>query len=117
MDDLDPIAGYPTKRAMLEDLYVKEGLSIHATAKRVGVGPATIERWLRLLAIPKRGRGGDNTTEIVGWRIHRLDPRSVSGLPVRAIAWMVSASESRVWKFKRGREVVWSFVSSVQQQG
>lgn len=110
MDDFDPIAGYPNKRAMLEALYVQEELSISQVATRLGVGTATIERWLRLLEIPKRSRGGRNNPTRTGWRIHRVDPRVVFCLSLRELAGMVQASESRCWKYKEGVKGLWSSV-------
>lgn len=117
MDDLDPIAGYPNKRAMLEALYAEEGLSINQVATRIGTGPATVERWMRLLGVPKRGRGGNNSSAKIGWRLHRIDPRVVLGLPLRDLARLVQASESYVYKFKKGVTTTWTFVSSPQPPG
>lgn len=117
MDDLDPIAGYPNKRSMLEALYAQEGLSINQVASRIGTGPATVERWMRLLGVPKRGRGGNNSQAKIGWKIHRLDPRLVFRLSIRDLARLVQASESYVYKFVKGAKITWNFVSSARQQG
>src|ERR1700741_40105 len=104
MDDLEPIAGYANKRTMLEELYTHEGLAIREIAERLGVGTATVERWMVGLDIPKRGRGGDNMPAKLGWKIHRLDPRDITHMTVRDLARLVQASESYVWKFRRGME-------------
>jgi transposase-like protein len=117
MDDLDPIAGYPNKKAMLEALYAEEGLSINQVASRIGTGPATVERWMRLLGVPKRGRGGNNSSAKIGWRLHRCDPRVVLGLPLRDLARLVQASESYVYKARKGWSMTWTFVSSPQPPG
>lgn len=108
MEDLDPIAGYPNKRAMLEALYVQEGLSIKQIAQRLGTGTATVERWMRLLGIPRRSRGGANSKAEVGWKIHRLDPRVVLRLSIRELAGLVQASESYCWKFIKGVQEGWN---------
>jgi hypothetical protein len=110
MEDTEPCCGYPTKRAMLEDLYVKNQLSIAQIAKRISTGSATIERWLRLLEIPRRSRGGANNTAYLGWNIHRLDPRFVFGSGNRIVAEVIGASTSFVWKYKKGVTDIWSFV-------
>ena len=117
MDDLDPIAGYPNKKSMLEALYAEEGLSINQIASRIGTGPATVERWMRLLGVPKRGRGGNNNQAKIGWRLHRIDPRVVFRLSLRDLARLVQASESYVYKFKRGAQVIWNLQSSPQPPG
>jgi transposase-like protein len=106
MDDIEPIAGYPTKRIMLEALYAQEGLSIKSIAARVGTSPATIERWMRLLEIPKRSRGGANTPAHYGWRIHRIDPRVVLRVSIRALSRMVQVSEAYCYKVRKGWEVI-----------
>lgn len=117
MDDLDPIAGYPNKKSMLEVLYVQEGLSINQVASRIGTGPATVERWMRLLGVPKRGRGGNNSQAKIGWRLHRINPRIVHSLSIRDLARLVQASESYVYKFRKGWSVTWNSASLVQQLG
>ena len=117
MDDLEPIAGYPNKRSMLEALYVEEGLSIKQLASRLRVGTATVERWLRLLGVPKRGRGGCNNSAKVGWALHRIDPRVVFCLSLRELAGMVQASESRCYKYRKGVEAIWNSALSHQPQG
>lgn len=109
MDDLDPIAGYPTKRAMLEALYAKEGLSIKAVAARIGVSTAAVERWMRLLEIPRRSRGGANSPANLGWRLHRVDPRVVFRVSSRELSRLVSVSESYCWKFVKGAKRLWIF--------
>jgi transposase-like protein len=102
MDDIEPIAGYPTKRAMLEALYAQEGLSIKSIAARLSLSPATIERWMRLLDVPKRSRGGANTPAHLGWRLHRVDPRAVFRIPIRALARLVQVSEAYIYRIKKG---------------
>lgn len=108
MDDFDSIAGYPNKRTMLEALYVEEGLSISQIASRLGHGTATVERWLRLLEIPKRSRGGSNNPTRIGWSIHRVDPRVVFCLSLRELARLVQASESRCYKYREGVKALWN---------
>ena len=117
MDDFDPIAGYPNKKSMLESLYAQEGLSINQIALRIGIGPATVERWMRLLGVPKRGRGGNNSQAKIGWRLHRIDPRVALGLPLRELARLVQASESYCYKTRKGVTTTWNFVSSPQPPG
>jgi hypothetical protein len=102
MDDIEPIAGYINKRAMLEALYVQEGLPIKTIASRIGLGPATVERWMRLLDIPRRTRGGANDPARKGWRIHRLDPRLVLALSISKLSKLTGISESYIFKTKRG---------------
>jgi len=114
VDDLDPIAGYSCKREMLNAVYTQEGLSIKTISNRIGVSTAAVERWMRLLGIPRRGRGGDNTKAEIGWRLHRIDPRVVHGLSIRDLARLVSASESYVWKFRKAVMQVWNSRLSVQ---
>jgi len=110
MDDTQPICGYPSKRALLEDLYVKEGLSIAQIAGRLEVGTATVERWLRLLEIPRRPRGGDNSTSRLGWTLHRLDPRVVFTHTTARIVEFTGASPSFIWKFRKGVTAIWNSV-------
>jgi len=116
MDDLEPIAGYPTKHAMLTALYVEEGLSIHQVADRIGVSTATVERWLRLLEIPKRSRGGRNNSTRIGWTLHRLDPRLVFALSLKDLALIVQGSESRCYKYREQVKRTWTSALSAQQQ-
>jgi transposase len=117
MEDFDPIAGYPNKRTMLEALYVQEELSISQVSRRIGVSTASVERWLQLLGIPRRGRGGDHGTAKVGWRLHRLDPRVVFCLPIREVARMVQVSQSYVYKFIKAERMIWNSASLVPPQG
>jgi transposase len=117
MEDTEPIAGYPTKRALLENLYVEEGLSISEIARRVGVSTTAVERWLKLLGIPRRGRGGNNNQARIGWKLHRLSQRVVFGLSLRELSKMVSASESRVYKYKEGVTATWNSASLARPQG
>ena len=117
MDDFEPVAGYKNKRELLEDLYVRERLSISQVAARVGHGVATIDRWLRLLEIPRRGRGGPNNPATIGWAIHRLDPRYVFGASDKDVSRVLRVSGSIVYKYKRGVMAIWNSALSVQQQG
>src|SRR5258707_15646755 len=117
MDDLESIAGYVNKRAMLEDLYITEELSIKQVACRIGVGTATVERWLRLLEIPKRSRGGRNNSTRIGGALHRIDPQGKVSLSLKKVASIVQGRESRGYKYREGVKRGWNFVLSVQQQG
>jgi len=116
VDDIEPIAGYPTKRAMLEALYAQEGLSIKSIAARLSLSPATIERWMRLLDVPKRSRGGANTPAYFGWRIHRVDPRVVLRVSIRTLSRLVQVSEAYCYRIKKGWSMTWNSASSAQQQ-
>lgn len=116
MDDIEPIAGYPTKRAMLEALYTDECLSIKAIADRLGLGTATIERWMRLLNVPKRHRGGPNTPATLGWKMHRIDPRVTFTLTIKQLASLLGISEAYVYKFRKGATAIWTLLSFPQPQ-
>jgi transposase-like protein len=111
MEDIEPIAGYPNKRAMLEAMYVKEGLSIPIIARRLGLGTTTIVRWLHDLQVPTRAPGGDNTRAKLGWRLHRLDPRVVFRHSVRQLAGMVAVSEAYTRRYRKGVTRIWTFAS------
>ena len=108
MDDIEPIAGYPNKRTMLEELYGREGLSIRAISVRLGIGTATVERWMRMLEIPRRTRGGANTPAVLGWKMHHIDPRLIFSLPTRKLANLLGISESYIFKFRRGATATWN---------
>ncbi|SRR6266446_2266652 len=117
MDDLDPIAGYVNKRAMLEALYVQEGLSVKTISSRLGTSTAAIIRWMRELGVTRRSRGGANSPATLGWKLHRVDPRVVFSLSIHDLSRLVQVSESYAFKFRKGEQVIWNFVSSAQQQG
>src|SRR5438309_1960615 len=116
MDDIEPIAGFPNKRTMLEVLYVQEGLTIKTIAIRVGAATATVERWMRLLDIPRRSRGGRNSPATLGWKMHRIDPRVIHRLSIREISRLVQISEGYCYKFKKGQGVIWTSRSLVLPQ-
>lgn len=117
MEDIEPIAGFPNKRTMLEVLYAQEGLSINQISARVGVSAGSIVRWMRLLEIPRRSRGGDNSKASLGWKLHRLDPRLVQGLSIRDLSRLVLASESYCYKFKKGVTALWNSALSAPSRG
>jgi hypothetical protein len=116
MDDIEPIAGYRNKREMFQALYDEEGLSIKAIAIRIGTGPATVERWMRMLDIPRRHRGGANTAARLGWRVHRIDPRVVLRVSTRTLSRMVQVSEAYCYKVKKGWMETWILQSSALRQ-
>jgi transposase-like protein len=115
MDDFEPIAGYINKRTMLEALYEEEGLSVKSISHRLGISTAAIIRWMRELGIDRRSRGGANSPAHLGWKLHRIDPRVVFRLSIRDVSRLVQVSESYTFKFRKGWQVIWTFVSLVQQ--
>lgn len=116
MEDLEPIAGYANKREMLNALYIQERLTIKEISKRLEVGSATVERWMRLLGIPRRTRGGPNTPARLGWLLHRLDPRWLHAQSSVDISRATGISEAYCYKFIKGVTQTWNSASSVQQQ-
>jgi transposase len=112
----EPIAGYPNIKAMLEDLYVREGLSIPKVAARMDVSNPTVFAWLKRCGIPSRNRGGAFNPGTNQWKIHRLDPRYVWTQSNNNIAVILGISYSLVYKFKREAAMTWNTVSSVLQQ-
>lgn len=116
MEDNEPIAGYPNKRAMLKALYEDEGLSITQLAKRLDVSNFTLFRWMSELDFPRRPRGGAHSPGRVLWKLHRLDPRVVFKTRDVIVAGWLSCSISIVYKFKRGVYTTWTSRLSVPQQ-
>lgn len=54
--------GYATEKAMLEDLYENNRLSIRGIAKMLGLEFSNVKYRLRMYAIQPRDRGGPNHT-------------------------------------------------------
>jgi transposase len=108
VEDNEPIAGYENKRAMLQALYIEEGLSITQLAKRLDVSNFTLFRWMTELDFPRRPRGGAHAPGRVLWKLHRLDPRVLHKSRDVHIAKWLSCSVSIVYKFKRGVYLTWS---------
>lgn len=116
MDDCEAIIGYPSVRAMLEDLYVCENLPMHDIAVRCGHSPATIAKWLRELDIPVKPRGGINNRAKFSRSLHLLDQRVIMLTPTPELAKVLNINYSTIHKYKKGVTSIWNSQLSVPQQ-
>lgn len=108
MTDEIPIPGFPSKKAMLEELYEKEGLTIEQISRRFHASKASVVHWMVQNGIARRGRGGRSYPPKLAWRLHRIDPRLIFGLPLKAAARLASVSESYCHKYKEAMKETWT---------
>src|ERR1700735_4781860 len=96
-----PVPGYKTRKDLLTDMYVNQGLPISIIALRLDQSTTTITRWLLENSIPTRPRGGPNASGAISWTLHRMDPRFVRVAPLHFLARITDSSQSAVYKYRR----------------
>ena len=98
----DPIVktlGYENEKAMLEDLYVKQNLSIGMLVKKLGYSQNNLRRRLALHKIPIRKRGGVNFQ-----KISNLSDEQLGG-DTKTLAVQFDVHPSTIWKERRKRNL------------
>lgn len=116
-DELAKQIGYGSKRDMLEDMYLTQGLSLSDIGARLGCGTYTVNRHLNMLDINKRGRGGCNGSSYQTRKLFYLDQRIIMTHPLTQLAKLINCSSSLIYKYRRNitrqKEEPWNSVSSV----
>lgn len=102
--------GYPDEKAMLEDLYVAQGMSIAELASRLGFSRGIVIQHLTTQNIKLRGRGGPNRK--VTSRLSEIKDEEF--VNVHALAEKLGMHYSTVYKEARRRGLCIS-VLSLQQ--
>lgn len=98
----EEIAGYVSRKAMFEDLYYTEGLSLTQISVRVGVSKTQLVHWMDELGMERRGRGGDQASGKHMWFIHHMDPRMALTVSFNQVVMFLPCSYSLFYKYKRG---------------
>lgn len=92
--------GYDDARAMFEDMYTTQLLSINQISRRLGCGPATVNRWLRQCQIPRRSKGGANRSPVLHYKLHLMDQRYVFNTKNSELAKLLNMNPAYVYKYK-----------------
>lgn len=92
--------GYDDAEDMFKDLYVTQGLSMSQISRRLGLGPATVNNWLRKLGISTRSRGGANRSSVLHYKLHLMDQRYVFTKSNAFLADILRMNPSYVYKYK-----------------
>lgn len=104
--------GYSNKHEMLEDLYIKQGLSLTQIGDRLGCSPHCISRNLEREQIDRRNRGGKNNPSNQSFKLHLLDQRVVLNGNFVITAKHCFVSTSLLYHYRRGmREGKWTSAS------
>lgn len=93
--------GYSSERDMLEDMYLKQGLSLSQICARIGCGLHTVNRHLDMLGISKRPRGGCNGSANQSRKLFLLDQRIVMKHNLYRLARLIGVSSSLLYKYRR----------------
>jgi hypothetical protein len=113
--------GYSSERDMLEDMYLKQGLSLSQICVRIGCGLHTVNRHLNDLGISKRSRGGCNGSANQSRKLFLLDQRVVMKHNLYRLARLIGVSSSLLYKYRRTmqrqkEDDTWNSVSSAPSQ-
>jgi len=101
--DLSVNLGYANEFEMWNDLYSELGYSINTIARKLGVSNAVVATRIDKLGIPKRSRGGPNSTAKIRTKLHLLDQRLVYHKPIKEIVMLLDTNYTTVWKYRNHR--------------
>lgn len=100
-DSLSHKLGYANRRAMLEDLYCVQKLSLSQIGERLSCSGHCVGKNLACEGIERRQRGGFNNDYSQTKKLFRLDQRIILGTDFNLIARAAYVSTTLLYKYRK----------------